>query len=70
MSEKEFKKHWKELEKHFRIPEVSAIVPYKESTIRKLILERKIAFRKIGRIIAIPESEVKRLLGEVHEAVR
>ena len=57
-------------EKHFRVCEVAQLSAYKESTIRKKILERKIAFRKIGRIIAIPESEVKRLLGEVHEAVR
>ena len=56
-------------ERHLRICEVSAILGYKESTLRKQILERKITYRKIGRILAIPQSEVDRLLGELHEAV-
>ena len=56
-------------EKHLRVSEVAELTGYKESTIRKKLLQREIAFRKIGRIIAVPESELKRLLGEVHEAV-
>ena len=56
-------------EKHLRVSEVAEITGYKESTVRKKILERKISYRKIGRIIAVPQSEVNRLLGDIHEAV-
>ena len=51
------------LEKHFRLDEVATITGYKPSTIRKKIVRRELSYRKVGRIISVPESEVRRLLG-------
>ncbi len=49
-------------ERRLRIAEFAECVGYKPSTIRKKLLRREIAYHKIGRIITIPESEVRRLL--------
>lgn len=53
--------------KLLRIPEFAERVGYQPSTIRKKILRREIAYHKVGRIIAIPESEVNRLLGGLNK---
>lgn len=56
-------------EKILRVDEFAKRVGYKTSTIRKKLFNREIRFHKVGRIIAIPESEVQRILGRVYEAV-
>ena len=50
-------------EKHLRVEEVAGLTGYSVATIRKKIARREVGYRKIGRIIAIPESELTRLLG-------
>jgi len=57
------------IEKHLRIHEVSSLTGYSIATIRKKVLRREIGFRKVNRIISIPESEVVRLLGTFQPAV-
>ena len=49
-------------EKNYRVNEFAKLVGYKESTIRRKLYERTIAFKRVGRIIVIPESEARRLL--------
>ena len=56
-------------ERQLRIDEFAKAVGYRPSTIRKKVLKREIAFYKVGRIIAIPESEVARLLGDAPRSV-
>jgi hypothetical protein len=57
------------LEKQFRLPEVSRLSGYSIAALRKKILRREIGFRKSGRIVTVPESEVARLLGEYRPPV-
>lgn len=52
------------LEKQFRLPEVSRLTGYSIAALRKKCARRELGFRKTGRIISIPETEVARLLGE------
>ena len=56
-------------EKHMRVDEFARSTGYKIATIRKKILRREISYRKVGRIVLIPESEVDRLLGELRPAI-
>ena len=56
-------------ERHMRVEEFARLTGYKITTIRKKILRREISYRKVGRIVIIPESEVDRLLGELRPAV-
>jgi excisionase family DNA binding protein len=56
-------------EKHMRVHEFAAATGYEISTIRKKLTERKISYRKVGRIVLIPESELERMLGELRPAV-
>lgn len=51
------------LERHFRLKEVTRFVPYSVATLRKKILNRELAYRKVGRAVMVPESEIRRLLG-------
>ncbi len=51
-----------DFEKNYRVDEFARLVGYKESTIRRKLYERAIAFKRVGRIIVIPASEVRRLL--------
>ena len=57
-------------EKHLRVDEFAKQTGYKIPTVRKKILRREISYRKVGRIVLIPESEVDRLLGDLRPAVR
>ena len=57
------------LERHLRVEEFARITGYKVATIRKKLDRREIGYRKVGRIIAIPESEVERLLGQLRPAL-
>ena len=56
-------------EKHMRVDEFARLTGYKIPTIRKKILRREISYRKVGRIVIIPESEVDRLLGDLRPAI-
>jgi excisionase family DNA binding protein len=51
------------VERHLRVEEFAHLCGYSIATIRKKIARREIGYRKCGRIIAIPESEVARILG-------
>ena len=52
------------LERNYRLNDLSTITGYTVGAIRKKIRRRELGYRKIGRIVVVPESEVKRLLGE------
>jgi excisionase family DNA binding protein len=56
-------------ERVLRVVEFARATGYKVSTIRKKLFRREIGYHKVGRIIVIPESEVTRLLGRLHEPV-
>ena len=56
-------------ERHIRVDEFANRTGYKIPTVRKMITRREISYRKVGRIIAIPESELARVLGDLREAV-
>ena len=57
------------IERHIRVQEFADRSGYAIPTIRKKIARREIAYRKVGRIITIPESELTRILGELREPV-
>ena len=56
-------------ERHMRVEEFAERTGYKTPTIRKKLLRREISYRKVGRIVLIPESEVHRLLGDLRPAI-
>jgi excisionase family DNA binding protein len=56
-------------ERHIRIPEFARRTGLATGTVRKFVVQRRIAFHKIGRCVVIPESEVLRLLGERREPI-
>ena len=56
-------------ERHLRVDEFAQRTGYEPATVRKKLLRREISYRKVGRIVLIPESEVKRLLGELRPAI-
>jgi predicted DNA-binding transcriptional regulator AlpA len=57
------------IERHLRVEEFAHLCGYSIATIRKKIARREIGYRKCGRIIAIPESEVARILGNYRAPV-
>ncbi len=57
------------MEKNLRINEVADLLGCKPGTVRKKVLRGEIGYFKIGRIVAIPQSEVTRLLGRFHPPV-
>jgi excisionase family DNA binding protein len=56
-------------QRHLRVEEFANRSGYSIATIRKKISRREIGYRKIGRIVAIPESELTRILGEYRPPV-
>jgi hypothetical protein len=58
-----------ELEKQYRLPEASQLSGYSVAALRKKISRREIGYRKTGRIITVPASELARFLGDLHKAV-
>jgi hypothetical protein len=52
------------LERNYRLSDLTAITGYTVAAMRKKIRRGELGYRKIGRIVVVPESEVKRLLGE------
>jgi len=57
------------IEKHYRVHEVAEMTGLAISTIRKRLALRTIGYRKAARAVMIPESEVKKLLGQYHKPV-
>jgi hypothetical protein len=53
----------KDLEREYRLHEASALSGYKPSTLRKKIYKKELGSMKRGRIVTIPESELRKLLG-------
>lgn len=58
-----------EIETHLRVEEFARRCGYSIASIRKKIARREIGYRKVGRIISIPESELIRVLGEYRAPV-
>jgi hypothetical protein len=58
-----------DLERQYRLPEASAVSGYSVAALQKKILRRQLGYRKTGRIITIPASELAKLLGELRPTV-
>lgn len=56
------------IERHFRPEEVAKLSGLALGTIRRKLARREIAFRKSGRAVLIPQSEVEKLLGHFQPA--
>lgn len=50
--------------KLYSVPEFGAALGITTSGIRRWVLERKVSYIKIGRLIRIPATEVDRLIAE------
>jgi excisionase family DNA binding protein len=48
--------------RHLTVVETAVRLGLKPSTVRKLILTRRIGFTKIGRAVRIPETELERII--------
>ena len=57
------------VERHFRVAEVAELSGLAVGSIRRKLARRELGFRKAGRAVLIPESEVARLLGTYVPAV-
>jgi excisionase family DNA binding protein len=57
------------VERHFRVVEVAKLSGLAVASIRRKVSRREIGFRKSGRAVLIPQSEVTRLLGKYVPAV-
>lgn len=51
-------------QKLLRIPEVAKRLGLKESTIRKMVFERRLPTVRIGRTVTIPEDFIERMIRE------
>lgn len=51
-----------------RVPEAASRLAVKESTVRKLIFERRIPIVKIGRVVAIPEDCIEKMIQDGYQA--
>jgi hypothetical protein len=51
------------IERQYRLHEVSELSGYKVSTLRKKILTRELGCKKIGRLVVVPETDLKKFLG-------
>lgn len=56
-------------ERRYRVREVAECTGYAESTVRKMILRRELAYHKVGRLVLVPESEIKRILADFRPAL-
>jgi len=57
------------VERHFRVVEVAELSGLAVGSIRRKLARREIGFRKAGRAVLIPQSEVTRLLGKYVPAI-
>jgi excisionase family DNA binding protein len=51
-------------EKHYRLRQAAERTGYQVSTLRKKLARREIGYRKCGRLVLIPESELNRMVGQ------
>ena len=56
-------------ERRYRVREVAECTGYAESTVRKMILRRELGYHKVGRLVLVPESEIKRMLADFRPAL-
>jgi excisionase family DNA binding protein len=56
------------IEKHMRLDEFATRSTLSLSSIRRKIRNGELAYRRLGRLILIPESSLTKLLGDLHEA--
>ncbi|MEO7863581.1 MAG: helix-turn-helix domain-containing protein [Nitrospirales bacterium] len=56
-------------ERRYRVREVAECTGYAESTVRKMILRRELGYHKVGRLVLVPESEIKRILADFRPAL-
>ena len=57
------------LARQFRLKQVAELTGYTVAGLRKKISRRELGYRKTGRIITVPESEIAKLLGSFHEPI-
>ncbi len=57
------------LERQFRLAEASQLTGYSIAALRKKIARREIGSRRTGRVVTVPESELRRILGQYREPV-
>lgn len=50
--------------KLLRVPEAAERLAVKESTIRKMVFEKRLPVVRIGRLIAIPEEFIEKIIHE------
>jgi hypothetical protein len=58
-----------DLERQYRLTEAATLTGYTVAGLRKKIRRRELGYRKTGRIITIPASDIAQLLGERHAPV-
>lgn len=54
--------------KLLRIPQVAERLAVKESTVRKMVFERRLPIVKIGRVVAIPEDCIEKMIRDGYQA--
>jgi len=52
------------LEPNYRLSDLTRITGHTVASLRKKIRRRELGYMKVGRIVVVPESEVKRLIGD------
>jgi excisionase family DNA binding protein len=57
------------VERHFRVAEVAELSGLAVGSIRRKLGRRELGFRKAGRAVLIPASEVQKLLGTYQPAL-
>jgi hypothetical protein len=58
-----------ELERCFTLTATSELTGYSVAALRKKALTRQIGYRRSARLILIPESEVRKLQGDLRPAI-
>ena len=51
------------IERQYRLHEVAKLSGYKVSTLRKKIFRKELGSKKQGRLVLVPESDLKNFLG-------
>lgn len=54
--------------KLLRIPQVADRLAVKESTVRKMVFEKRLPIVKIGRVVAIPEDYIEKMIRDGYQA--
>lgn len=51
------------IEKNYRLHEVAELSGFKVSTLRKKIFRKELGSRRVGRLVLVPETDLKKFLG-------